>query len=884
MKPGHKLSHYEILSQIGAGGMGEVYLARDLVLDRSVALKILPPNVAADADRLQRFVREAKAVSALSHSNIAQVYELGTEGGTHFIVMEHVAGSRLDARIGPTTPSEMLLDVAIQLADALDEAHSKGITHRDIKPANVLITPRGQVKVLDFGLAKIAAGPRDRTSQETTTEALTNPGSVMGTAQYMSPEQALGRELDHRTDIFSAGVMLYELATGVSPFAGDTPAAVFDAILHKTPASPETINPKLSPELARVVLKALEKEPDLRYQTASDLRADLKRLKRDSDLNVTGRMDAASSPRPPARAWRTIGLGVGLVLAAAVGAALFLSAPRRHSARPPLRPAPLTAQGGWEDAPALSPDGSLIAYTWSDESFSTPPALYVKQIGLGAPLKLTSDPAWHGTPAWSPDGKQLAFVQGPGPAESEGVYVMPALGGQKRRAGPPSRSGLDWSPDGGQLALSAGEDDGTRVGIFLAQVEGRGLRRLTTPPEGRQDGRPAFSPDGREMAFVRSDADQLVSDLFVVPLSGGEPRRLTQDQVPIQGLAWTSDSQDLVFDSQRSGTPRLWRVSARQAQPEGPELIGDVGEDALQPTLPRRGGPLAYCRGSSDANLWRVALSPHGAPTALLTSTQSEVDPQFSPDGKRLAFASNQTGAYEIWTAGADGAAAARLTSFGGPMVGTPRWSPDGRRIAFDARVGGAAAIYVMDVEGGRPQPISRGEADDVVPSWSRDGRRVYFSSLRSGRHEVFAMPPDGGARVQLTTNGGFAALESPDGRFLYYSRGSTDTSLWRLPLAGGGAAGPEENVVPGDRLLNWAGWAPTNFGVYYIEAVRTPGGPGGACQIRFVSMAAHRTVDVQRIDRPAWSGLTLAPDGSALVWSQLDHNSSQIMVAPGFR
>jgi serine/threonine protein kinase len=348
MQQGTKLAHYEIVSALGAGGMGEVYLARDLVLERSVAIKILPADVAGNADRLQRFVREAKAASALAHPNIAQVFQLGSSDGMHFIVMEHVQGVPVCDRIGPKTPGDEIVEVAIQIADALDEAHSKGITHRDIKPANILITARGQVKVLDFGLAKMAATQR-AVSEETATEALTNPGTVMGTVQYMSPEQALGRELDHRTDIFSAGVVIYELATGVPPFAGPTHAAVFDAILHKSPESPLVLNPALPSELVPVIDKALEKDRDLRYQTASDMRADLKRVRRDSGLHAAARTPSGAAvvrhawPRPAAV------LAVALVIAA--GAWLWRTRRPARVPAPALSLAPLTAQPGWEDGP-----------------------------------------------------------------------------------------------------------------------------------------------------------------------------------------------------------------------------------------------------------------------------------------------------------------------------------------------------------------------------------------------------------------------------------------------------------------------------------------------------------------------------------------------------
>jgi len=467
---GQTISHYRVVKKLGGGGMGIVYEAEDLRLSRRVALKFLPQELASDTQALERFQREARAASALNHPHICTIYDIENAEGQFFIAMELLQGHTLYHLLlrGPLK-SEQALELAIQIADALDAAHHKGIVHRDVKPGNIFVDERSQAKLLDFGLAKSvqsvpAEGQPALYTAATMDQQLTSPGTALGTVAYMSPEQALGEELDARTDLFSFGVVLYEMITGRPAFPGNTSAAVFDGILHKAPKPITALQPESPPGLDQLIGKLLEKDRELRCQTAAELRADLKRLKRDT--TSSSRITPAAAAPPSAiltrRSRRWLWASAILAAVALAAAVSWLYYSRGSWPAGTLTMIPFTSSAGGKSTPAFSPDGKELAFAWQSEK-DDGLRIYVKLVGAGTPLRLTAGPGDDDSPAWSPDGRFVAFMRHS--QNATGYFVVPSLGGPERKIGEAytTRYGglgiawgnvVAWSPDGKNLLVT----------------------------------------------------------------------------------------------------------------------------------------------------------------------------------------------------------------------------------------------------------------------------------------------------------------------------------------------------------------------------------------------------------------------------------------------
>jgi Tol biopolymer transport system component/DNA-binding winged helix-turn-helix (wHTH) protein len=845
-------SHFRILRTLGEGAMGKVCLAEDLKLGRRVALKFLADDSGtASPALLERFRREARAAAALSHPNICTVYGVEEHQGQPVIVMEFVDGETLAARLERgALKLDQALALAIQIAAALAEAHGKGVVHRDLKPANIMIGKSG-AKVLDFGLAKIER----RVAGEEQTRTMTAEGSILGTVQYMSPEQAQGKEVDARSDIFSFGLVLYEMIAGKPAFEGSNPASIIAAILEREA-------PALEPEgLNRVVRACLAKDPADRFQTARDLQRAL-------EWSAPGDGAKALPVKRNRRGTLVTLLALPLLLAA--GWLFFRSAGPKS---PPPTLVQLTSYIGVEKGPSFSPDGNQVAFSWDGEKGDNS-GIYVKLVGESNAIRLTTDPALEAYPAWSPDGKRIAFWRDR-PGAPAIWSVSPLGGGEQKLADGREIGQMSWSPDGKWLAVAIDKSNDTPAGLFLVPVDGGEPRRLSSRKAPAFDRDASFSPDGRLLAYAscasRWSCDVLVQqvDSGCVPVGG--PRRITKQGIYINGIAWSRDGQSLIYSGSVSWglTPRLWRVEVSGRKE--PERLDLAGFRAWNPAVAPAGNRLAFSRGAADLDIWRYQTG--GVSEPLIKSSLDEDNPQFSPDGGRIAFASSRTEMFEIWVANADGSHLVQLTKEVGRGQGSPRWSPDGRLIAFDSLdQDGQSQIYVIDADGGRARRVSSPAFSDYMPSWSHDGKWMYFYSNRTGRNEVWRVPAGGGQVRQMTENGGTVAFESTDGKTLFYCKGPAFAALFARPLDGG----PERQIAS-DVTSRFAVF---EDGIYYI-------GRRGADKqypIRFYEFTTGTSRLVTNVDGMLAEGFSVSPDRKTFLFSKSVFEGTDLMMIENFR
>ncbi|HEY8225789.1 MAG TPA: protein kinase [Pyrinomonadaceae bacterium] len=882
---GQTLNQYQVLSLLGVGGMGEVYRARDMTLGRDVAIKVLPAGFASGTDRL-RLEREARAASALNHPNILTIYEIRQSDEHLFIAAEFIDGETLRERLrqGRMKLGDVL-DVAIQIASALSAAHAAGIVHRDIKPENVMVRRDALVKVLDFGLAKVTDMTIASPEEPTVEWFHTDSGVVMGTSAYMSPEQARGLDVDARTDIWSLGLVLYEMIEGRVPFAGATRSDVIASILEREPPPLTEDVGGLAPALKWILHKALRKEKEERYQTARELLGDLKNVRQELDTQTrVGRsIELGPSGRVKHNKRRlAFTLLLGTIALAGIATALYKFAPRNqsHVVLPAAKIVSFTTFHGRELQPAFSPDGNQIAFAWNGEKGDNFD-IYVNLINTTSPpLRLTFNPADDLNPTWSPDGHQIAFVRQSGSEIS--IFVVPALGGPERKLYSGSSAffllyeygnTLSWSPDGKYLAFSGRRSPREPNSIFFLSLETFETREVTSPPAGfLGDSTPAFSPDGNYLAFVRGASSRDV-EIYVMPATGGEPKRLTFDSRSGRSLAWTADSREIVFSSWLYGNLTLWRVSASGGTPA---QLSMAGEGATTLAIARQGNRLAYSREFRDTDIWRVGTtgSRTRSATRLISSTRPDYGPQYSPDNKQIAFTSGRSGSNEIWVCDAAGLNPEQLTSFGGPDVGSPRWSPDGKQIAFDSVAAGNRDIFVVSAEGGKPRRLTEDTSDEVRPSWSQDGKWIYFGSNRTGDWQVWKAPADGGNAVQVTRQGAREAFESFDGKFIYYARGFGVPGIWRVPVAGG-----EEIRVLDEALQGF--WALTDTGIYFVNPKVMQ-----HATIDFFDFATGRTKQGAPIEKELQlvaPSLAVSPDGRWFLYAKGDSFESDIILVENF-
>jgi Tol biopolymer transport system component/predicted Ser/Thr protein kinase len=769
---GQTISHYKILEKLGEGGMGVVYKAQDTKLDRLVALKFLPEHVTASEEEKARFLQEARAASALNHPNVCVIHDLQEHGGAQFIVMEYVDGATLRNKFeAGELKVDQVLGYAIQIGEALHEAHSKGIVHRDIKSDNIMINSKNQVKVMDFGLAKLK-GPLK----------LTRTSSTVGTLAYMSPEQIQGGEADARSDIFSFGVVLYEMLTGRTPFHGEHEAAMMYSIVNEEPDPIERYRSNLSPVLANLIQRALEKDPNDRYQSVNDMVIELRRLQKKSSrvmrTAATGvpvtpaqpsTAEAPVTPRPPearrtSRRYLWVALGVVGLFVVAGGVYWFLGRPKQTEVVSPLLATfeQLTDLPGAEAQPTVSPDGSFIAYTKLTTNGSD---IYLQRIGGGNPINLTKDSKdGNSSPSFSPNGDLIAFRSG---RDGGGIFIMGATGESIRRL---TDFGFDpaWSPDGKEVLLATegisnpyGRNTTSKLIAVNVQT---GAKRTVFEGDGVQ---PSWSPHGFRIAYWGLPTGSGQRDIWTIPADGGTPRAVTQDVYVDWDPVWSPDGKYLYFSSDRGGSPNIWRIPIDEGSGKvlgdpapistpsrwsGYLAVSQDGRRIIYTALDHRsniyrvafdankeaivGSPVAVTQGTKEMNSFSV--SPNGQWLAFTTAGAQEDlfvmksdgtgmrqltddiykdrGPFWTPDGKRISFYSNRSGRYEIWSINVDGSGLEQLTKTTGDPVLGGVWFPDGKHFGADYGANGAVIFDISKpLENRTPELLPPVSGDSII-------------------------------------------------------------------------------------------------------------------------------------------------------------------------
>jgi serine/threonine protein kinase len=876
----HTLTHYHMVEKIGVGGMGDVYRARDDRLGRDVAVKVLPAEFVTDPERKKRFIREAKAASALNHPNIITVHEIANDHDLDFIVMEYVAGQTLDQSIGRKglrLPAR--LNYATQIAEALAAAHAAGIVHRDLKPGNVMITPSGLVKLLDFGLAKLTESARGSLVPSESQHPDSEEGRIFGTVAYMSPEQAEGKAVDARSDIFSFGSLLYEMLTGQRAFHGDSKLSTLSAILHREPKPICEILATVPPEVEHLVRRCLRKDPARRWQHMADLKVALDDIREQSESKKLG----ASVPAAPTRRTRRWWLAAAIAsIALAVAAVWYVGHSRGSGSVEPMTAVPLTAYPGEEDSPTFSPDGTLIAFSWNRDGNKD---IYVKVVDSAAePHRLTTDPAEDSLPKWSPDGRSIAFVR------DRSLMLISPFGGSERTLASVGELSIDWKPDAKYIVATAENRGGVSNKIVLVSADTGEITPINYQPEPDKRWSHeliAVSPHGKRIACSRYKVG--AADLAVIPFGGGTAKRLVSVSPSISGLVWTPDGKELIWAEEAVNNPGLRRIAVDAPDGVIPQRLSGVGEDGRHPVFARpgfhSGVRMAYSlRVRDNINLLRVDLSAEGKmlgePRPIATTTRHNFDPQISADGRRIVFISNRSGIYQIWASASDGSNCVRLTKSVALFPGSPRWSPDGKMIVFDGRdEEGNADIYSVPAEGGAVRRLTSETSIEARPCVSIDGRWVYFRSDTSGERRYYRMPTDGnshpaGEWQQVISSYVVEAFPAADGKYLYFPRGFGE-GIFSVPAEGGS----EKKVMSAGKADLWS---ITGRAIYYVET-RT----GAPALIRF-DIKTGVTTKVgpigNRIAAKSSPAMCVNRDEHFLVYVERSEPEADLMLVDNFR
>jgi len=888
---GDRLGSYEILSPLGAGGMGEVYRARDDRLGRQVAVKVLPLQMSHDRVALLRFEREARAAAALSHPNIVNIFDFGSHEGRSFAVMELLEGESLRERLAlGALPPRKAVEYAIQVAEGLAAAHRRGITHRDLKPDNLFLTVDGLVKILDFGLARFDAAGTSA-SQAPTTVA-TAPGMVVGTVGYVAPEMLRGDVADWRSDLFSLGAVLYEMLAGRRPFDADTGPVVLHKILTEDPPALGELRPEVPPELVRIVDHCLEKDPGDRFQSAQDLAFQLRSVLGSAGGLGSGRSLTAARPRRRRGASR--GTSAARLVAAAIltaGLAAAAGLTWWRLAAPPPEPPRIRylTHSGHDWGPAVAPDGRAVAFVSNRDGR---PRVWLKQLATGDETVVTE--GGDAAPRFSPDSATLLFAR----AEPGGssLYRVGALGGSPQRVAPDALEG-DWSPDGERIVFvrEARTEDGNRWTLWTLAADGTGETTLSAPSEVPLE-HPRWSPDGAWVAAVRrGSAAGRGDDVLLVPVGGGAPRPLAVSGQPVRlaAPAWVAAGELVVAHLESltgvAPTSRMARLDVASGDLRGlfwlPNRI--QGVDLLTPAGAGTGeAALVFDASLRRQNLREVSLAT-GAGRWLTRGSSVDRQPVASPDGEWIAFSSNRSGNVDIWAVARRSGALRRITSDPGDDW-DPAYTPDGRHLLWSSNRSGNFEIWIAEADGRAPRQLTADGVDAENPTATADGWVVY-SSGAPDRQGIWRLALAGGEPVLVTDDARAHPEVSPDGtRVLYHDHTVAGTTEVRIVEVADGQTLPTkveidvgDVVVPPDVTLGRARWLADGSGIAYV-------GLGASGQ---VTLLVQSFDDTGALGPPrAVGGLdadlvpesfAIAPDGDTLVVALIERLPS-LMLAEG--